>query len=102
MAEKEKKLSELVKEVPSYYLIKTKVKCENNKEIIEKLKNKVEGEKIDYTDGIKVYLKDGWVLMRPSGTEPIIRIYAEGKDEKAARKIADRYKKMIEKELGRD
>ncbi|MCD6447563.1 MAG: phosphoglucosamine mutase, partial [Thermoplasmata archaeon] len=68
LAVKGKKLSEMVAEVPSYYLVKTKVKCENNREVMEKLRKVIEGDQIDYTDGIKVYTDDGWVLIRPSGT----------------------------------
>lgn len=33
--------------------------------------------KIRATDGIKIYLEDGWALARLSGTEPIIKLYAE-------------------------
>ncbi len=97
LAVKGKKLSEMVEEVPSYHLVKTKVKCENNREVMEKLKKIIEGERIDYTDGIKVYTDDGWVLIRPSGTEPIIRIYAEAKSQKNAERMAEKYKKMVEK-----
>jgi len=96
LAVKGKKLSEMVTEVPSYYLVKTKVKCENNREVMEKLRKVIEGDQIDYTDGIKVYTDDGWVLIRPSGTEPIIRIYAEAKSQKIAEKMAEKYRKIVE------
>ena len=42
-------------------------------------------EKISYMDGCKVYLEDGWVIVRFSGTEPRVRIFAEGKTEEEAR-----------------
>jgi len=39
---------------------------------------------VDERDGVKMHLEDGsWVLGRPSGTEPVVRIYAEGRSEKA-------------------
>mgnify|MGYP000681000515 CR=1 FL=1 len=98
MAAKERTLSELVKEVPSYALVKTKVRCEK-KDIIERLKEKIQEGRCDYTDGIKVYTEDGWVLMRPSGTEPILRIYAEGKSEKEAQQLISRYRSLVEEEL---
>ncbi len=40
-------------------------------------------------DGIKVYRDGGWVLLRPSGTEPLFRIFAESKDPARARALAD-------------
>ena len=98
LAIKDKKLSEIVKEIPHYFLVKSKIECENKKEVMEKLKEEIKGE-IDYTDGIKVYFEDGWVLIRPSGTEPIIRIYAESKDKKKAEKLVEKYKNLIQRLL---
>ena len=43
------------------------------------------GNKVDLTDGMKILFSDGgWVLLRPSGTEPIFRIYSESKDKDLA------------------
>ena len=50
-------------------------------------------EKISYMDGCKVYLEDGWVIVRFSGTEPRVRIFAEGRTEEEARQTV---KKMAE------
>lgn len=49
-------------------------------------------------DGIKLYLEDGgWVLLRPSGTEPLIRVYLETNSTEKQAKIADEMEKAIEK-----
>ncbi|MCD6449446.1 MAG: hypothetical protein J7L34_02925 [Thermotogaceae bacterium] len=40
---------------------------------------KERGFKVETTDGTKMWFEDGWVLIRASGTEPIIRIFAESK-----------------------
>jgi phosphomannomutase/phosphoglucomutase len=40
-------------------------------------------------DGFRVDYGDAWVLVRPSGTEPVVRIYAEGRDEDRAKELAD-------------
>lgn len=97
MALKNKKLSELVAEVPAYHLSKTKVKCSNDmkKKVMDAfVKN--EG-KADLTDGVKIYMENAWVLVRPSGTEPIIRIYAESKDKETAENLADKYREKLER-----
>ena len=46
-------------------------------------------EKISYMDGCKVYLDGGWVIVRFSGTEPRVRIFAEAETEEAARGLVE-------------
>jgi alpha-D-glucose phosphate-specific phosphoglucomutase len=70
--------------------------------LIPTLKKKPPGEladikvrEIDTSDGIKFILEDnGWLLIRTSGTEPIIRIYAESDDERKLEKIMEAGKKL--------
>lgn len=51
--------------------------------------------RIDTSDGFKFILKDGsWAGLRPSGTEPVVRIYAESKDEKKLKEIVEAAKKI--------
>jgi len=102
MAKEEKKLSELVEEIPKYEVFKLKMKCPNDKKEIvmktlaERTKKDEKVKKIDETDGVKLYLEDGWVLMRPSGTEPIFRVYSESKEKSKAEELANTYKKLAE------
>jgi phosphomannomutase/phosphoglucomutase len=49
---------------------------------------------VDTTDGYRLDYGDAWVLARPSGTEPIVRVYAEAKDSDRAQALADR---MVER-----
>ncbi len=59
--------------------------------------NKTSVWRIDQTDGFKFILKGGsWLALRPSGTEHLIRIYAEAKDPKAPSKLIEEAKKIIE------
>jgi phosphoglucomutase len=52
--------------------------------------------KIDRTDGLKLIFDDGsWILMRPSGTEPVVRIYTEAAKLAAARKLAEEARAWI-------
>jgi len=108
MALENKKLSELIKELPKYETYNTKLTCPNDKKNIvmkslaEYTKQDKNVIKIDETDGVKLYLKDGWVLMRPSGTEPIFRVYSESKDKKRAEEIAQIYKKITEEFINKN
>ena len=87
LAEEAKPLSELMQELPHYEMIKIKVDRGNFEfnEIIEDLKKLTTSENIDQQDGIKFIWEDRWVHLRPSNTEPIIRIYAEA----ATRQLAE-------------
>jgi len=102
MTKENKKLSELIDEIPKYEVYKTKMSCpDDKKEIVMKTlakqtKKDKNVKQVDETDGVKLYLKEGWVLMRPSGTEPIFRVYAESKDKTKAEEIALTYKKITE------
>ncbi|MBV9214626.1 MAG: phosphoglucomutase/phosphomannomutase family protein [Acidobacteria bacterium] len=53
-------------------------------------------EKIDRTDGVKFYFENNaWMLMRPSGTEPMVRIYAESENKEDLEKILDEGRKYL-------
>jgi phosphoglucomutase len=52
--------------------------------------------KVDRTDGVKLNFDDGsWVLMRPSGTEPVVRIYTEAATPAASEKLAEQTQAWI-------
>jgi phosphomannomutase/phosphoglucomutase len=91
MAKSGKKLSQLVSEVPVYHLHKTKVSCPDAKKakVLSLMAKAVSSKKVDKTDGLKIYGESEWVLIRPSGTESIIRVYAEAKDKKRAKALAE-------------
>ena len=54
----------------------------------------------DTTDGVKVNFEEGWVHLRPSNTEPIVRIYAEGPSLESAHAFAKRIKDQITASFG--
>lgn len=92
------RLSKLNDEIPSYCQFKTKTPCPDEKkdEVIRRLAEEAKGLRIDTTDGVKVLFEDCWVIVRPSGTEPIFRIFSEAKEESRAKELAERYKKRVE------
>lgn len=79
----ERKLSELRKELPRYATKREAFPCANEKkaEFMKKAKVKLEplGEVLDI-DGIRVDMENGWVLIRPSGTEAKVRVTAEARE----------------------
>lgn len=98
-----KSLSEMLEEINQkfgyYYMVEKNIrfKPDQKEELIEKLFTKKElpdfGFKIQhvsYQDGIKVYFENGgWISTRFSGTEPLLRIYAEMNNEKSASALCD-------------
>jgi phosphomannomutase / phosphoglucomutase len=96
LAHEAKPLSALVASLPKYHVVKLKfpVPPEAKDDLLGRLKEWVGREfaqaRVDTTDGLKVYTDRGWVLIRASGTEPIFRVFAESKDEKAASQLAER------------
>ena len=56
---------------------------------------------IDRTDGVKLFVKHGWVLMRPSGTEPLFRLFVEAADKPHAERFMTTYTQLVETILQR-
>lgn len=85
------KTSQLNATLPRYFQIKRRVKCPDplKGKVLEGLAEKFSGYEIDRTDGIRVIFEDGWLLLRPSGTEPIFRCFAEAREEKRAEELAE-------------
>lgn len=97
LTEKGASLEALIEEVPVFHLEKMKVDCPNEAKtrVLEAFSASLDDEELDETDGVKVMYEDGWVLVRPSGTEPLIRVYAEAKEKKRARSLAEEGKKRV-------
>ncbi len=91
-------LDEQVYSLPKYHTIKHVLPCSDNlkEKLLLKLKENHKNEKINDLDGIRIDYEDGWVIMRPSGTEPKFRITSESKDENVAKKRADSLKEEVE------
>ena len=96
MALHKKKISDLVNTVPEYHIFKTSVERRKEWKSLEPQILRYSGSNLlDRQDGLKIYLEDGWVLLRPSGTEPIIRVYGESKLKKKAEELALEYHALI-------
>ncbi|MFW9789152.1 MAG: phosphoglucosamine mutase [Candidatus Thorarchaeota archaeon] len=94
MALSGKSFGELIAAIPQYPLLRTKVPCPNDKKqgVMDSLEKTLPVKMSDVkevltVDGLGITMKKGWVLVRPSGTEPVIRITCEGQTENAVKEI---------------
>lgn len=105
MAKEDKPLSRLVSELPVYFSEKMKIKCPDDlkKEVMakiaEEIDNDSQGYELDTTDGVKIFTEDGWLIIRPSGTEPIFRCFSESDSQDKASKMAQWGISLVEKYL---
>lgn len=77
LAKTRKPLSELINELPFRYIVKAKIKTPHGLKIIDSLAEHYSHERIDQTDGLKIFRNGCWGLVRASGTEPIVRIIVD-------------------------
>jgi phosphomannomutase / phosphoglucomutase len=93
LARRNVSLDDALKGLPRYTLVKEKAPCPValREAVLAKLSKTlaVGSEKVVTIDGVKAYRDGGWVLLRPSGTEPLFRIFAESKNPTQARALAD-------------
>ncbi len=90
LAKAGKPLSAVAASLPQYSLQKEAVEVPKEKRDAARaaLVGLVKGREVETIDGVKINSPDGWVLVRPSGTEPLFRIYAEAKSPERARALA--------------
>lgn len=94
MAETEKSISQLVGGLPRYAMVKKKFDLSTLggasavEAMLRKVADKYQSEKVSDIDGVRVdFDNGGWVHLRPSNTEPILRLIAEGPNEQAAEQL---------------
>ena len=91
LSEKDLSVSELRSSYPNYFISKNKIQLTDSTDmqfIISELANKYSKEKINLIDGLKIDFDEGWVHLRKSNTEPIVRIYSESISKQKADKLA--------------
>lgn len=99
LAKSGKKVSELRKGYPEYFIAKGKITLKTGmdvKAILSKIKEKYKSEMITDIDGVKIDFAEGWVHMRSSNTEPIVRVYSESKNRDSAEELNRKFISEIE------
>src|SRR2546425_1634334 len=97
-----KRLSRLLDRLPKFHMVKEKIPCneEAKDRAIHTLRTKLKGRISSTLDGIRVDIEGrGWVLVRASGTEPLLRLYAEAKTEGQLQEILDEFRPLVLKTL---
>ncbi len=103
LSRQEKSLAQLVDEIPSYPFVERNFECPDEvkfkvtEEIVKSFREK--GLEIDLTDGAKVNFNDGWILLRPSNTTPLIRSAAEAKSKDRLEELMSIVKKEFNKAM---
>jgi phosphomannomutase len=93
LAHKKCKVSELRDQYPKYVISKNKIELNPTIDVDQLLLQMTLNYahlEIDTTDGLKIYFENEWVHLRKSNTEPIIRIYAESKNDQKAQELSNR------------
>lgn len=90
-------LEKVAEGIPPFYQYHQRVPCpwEEKGAIMRLLIEATKKEKVDLTDGIKVYHKKDWVLMLPSTNRSLFHIFAEAGSQKEAEALAEKYAKII-------
>jgi phosphomannomutase len=93
LAHHDTKLSTIIDAFPKYHQLKRAIDCPNQlKEAVtnhalKSVKANYPKAKVDTKDGVKVIFDDGWLLLRPSGTEPVFRCFAESRQKKRTKEL---------------
>ncbi len=85
-------LSVLVDEMPRYEMIKDRLNLPKGRDAADaarRVARHFADERVSTADGVRVDLDDGWVHLRPSNTEPILRLIAEAETRSRARELID-------------
>jgi phosphomannomutase/phosphoglucomutase len=95
MAREKRPLSQLLSELPNYEQAKLSVKCDGDiypfikHDVVKAVREMLprDYDNIITIDGIKVYYGRSWILVRPSGTEPLFRVFVEAEDRTTLEKL---------------
>lgn len=101
MAVHQAALSELLAQLPKFHILKRRRPCDSRSayQAVDRIRRLLaeEGEEgLDLTDGVRIDREDGWVHVRPSQTEQLIRIISEADTRERAMQEADRVSRMLE------
>ncbi len=93
---KEKILDETLNSIKTYFIERRKYKVKNKNKVMNYILNMIDIEgKRFLDDGIRIDGDDYWVLIRPSGTEPLIRLTVEAKEKTLLKSLVEKGEGLI-------
>lgn len=97
LAEKQTNLKTYRSHLPDYRISKNKISLDgmNPDRVLEVIADENRDKNPITIDGVKIEMEEGWVHLRKSNTEPIIRVYSESTSSEKAKQLADRYMNRI-------
>jgi len=105
MATQKQTLSTLISSLPKIFQYKTKFRCNKKiaNDVVQACLKHGSFQKVETLDGAKIWIdNDTWVMVRPSGTEPLVRMYAESTDETLLNSKVKEYRRLIEATIKRN
>ena len=102
LSHERRSLRDILNELPKRYVVKTKIPIKSKDEaieVVEHLKQRYSDKRIIDIDGVKVIDRDYWFLVRPSGTEPILRVFVESSSKELTRKVLNEVLSTIKEVL---
>ena len=98
LAHKKMKVSQLRQTYPNYFISKNRIDLSEGMDVdkvLQRVQEAFKNEQVDTRDGVKIDFADGWVHLRKSNTEPIIRVYSEAHTLEHAEELAKRVMNMV-------
>jgi phosphomannomutase len=102
-AAREQSLSRQVEQYPSFYMTKNKVALEGPFSIdrVREVLGALSPIEVDTQDGVKAVLREGWIHLRVSNTEGLVRVIAEAPDGDRARTLAEEGRRLLHSSWGK-
>jgi phosphoglucosamine mutase len=107
LEDEDKTVSQFISEVPQYITLRENIACRNEakKKAVTAIAGEIKSAFKGYTDfstvdGVRLALKNGWLLIRASGTEPLIRLTVEGESDVVAKELMLKATALIRKHVG--